>query len=288
MSEKSFCLIGHPLGHTMSPFIHEQLFASSGVKGHYGVMDIAPDRFDFSLASLMSMDGFNITIPYKQRIIQAVNRLDRSAKLCGAVNTVSCGRESVGYNTDMYGFIGALEHAGISLCDKILICGAGGAARAVAFAAALSRCELLIAVRRGSEEKGELLCREIAEKLPDTHAKAILHDDIDSIDGHFSLAVNATPVGMYPHVGASVLTEDQILRCNAVYDLIYNPRKTELIKIAEKHGIKCDSGMSMLVMQAAKSHEIWYGAKFDNDTIAQITADAEDEMQRIFAGGGAE
>ncbi len=288
MSEKVFCLIGHPLGHTMSPFIHEQLFAASGTNGRYGVTDIDPDRFDSSLASLMRIDGFNITIPYKQRIIQAVDRLDRSAKLCGAVNTVSCGSEAVGYNTDMYGFIGALEHAEISLCGRILVCGAGGAARAVAFAAALSKCELLIAVRRGSEEKAELLCREISEKLPDARAKAILYDDIDSIDGRFSLAVNATPVGMYPHVSTSVLTEEQILRCDAVYDLIYNPRKTELIKIAEKHGIKCDSGMSMLVMQAAKAHEIWYGAKFDNGTIAQITADAEDEMQRIFAVGGAE
>ena len=90
---------------------------------------------------------------------------------------------------------------------------------------------------------------------------------------------------MYPKTGVSVLTEEQIKRCKAVYDLVYNPRETELIRIARKNGIKCDSGMSMLVIQAAKAHEIWYNAKFTDEQIGEIIDAATKETERIFMGG---
>ncbi len=282
MKTLSLCVIGHPIGHTMSPFIHTQLFNTSGVSAEYTAKEITPNNLNYDFKSLKLLDGFNATIPFKQQIIPLLDRLDESALLCGAVNTVYTNGETVGYNTDMHGFEGAIKHAGISLSGDVLICGTGGAARAVAFSAAMAECNITIAVRQGSEAAANALCDDVRAKIIGAELKITHYEDICN---KYDLAINATPVGMYPNVGKSVLTEEQICRCGAVYDLIYNPEQTELLRIARKHGIKCDSGMSMLVMQAAKAHEIWYGATFSNEQINQIIADAAAETKRIFAGG---
>lgn len=280
MKSNNFCVIGHPLGHTMSPFIHSKLFELSGKGAEYSARDIEPDTLGEAFDELKNLVGFNVTIPFKQQIIPLLDRLDGSAELCGAVNTVCTGDENVGYNTDMGGFEGALKRAGIPLSGKVLLCGAGGAARAVSYCALKAGCELTLAVidRKQAEE----LCADISAKFGGYRPEIVGYDEIKE---SYDLAVNATPVGMYPKTGVSVLTEEQIKRCNAVYDLVYNPRETELIRIARKNGIKCDSGMSMLVIQAAKAHEIWYNAKFTDEQIGEIIDAATKETERIFMGG---
>ncbi len=279
MEKKSYCVIGHPIGHTMSPFIHKRLFDISGLSADYTAMDIAPESLDLTSNGLAGLDGFNVTIPHKQAVIPLIDRLDNSALTCGAVNVVSLGKESVGYNTDGDGFIGAIDRAGMRLGGRTLICGAGGAARAVALSAAAAGGSLTIAVRDGGQEKAKKLCEQIKGTFPKAQIEITT---FEKIDGKYDLAVNATPVGMYPNVGKSVLSEEQIDRCDAIYDLVYNPEETEFIKIGRRLGKKCDSGMSMLVLQAAKAHEIWYGASFEKKQIDHIIADAKAELRRIF------
>lgn len=283
MKNERYCVIGHPIGHTMSPFIHKRLFEISGICAEYTSRDVNPDNIANDFAELKKLRGFNVTIPHKQAIIPLLDRLDKSATLCGAVNTVFTNGESVGYNTDMDGFTGALERAGIALCGRVLLCGTGGAARAVAFSAAKAGCEIEAAVQNGFENTAEALKNDILAKIGDAKLKIIHYD---KISGEYDLAVNATPVGMYPNTNAAILSEEQIKNCKAIYDLVYNPRETLLLSTARKSGIKCDGGMSMLVLQAAKAHEIWYGAKFDREQISRIIDDATEETKRMFEGGG--
>lgn len=282
MDNKRYSVIGHPIGHTMSPFIHKRLFEINGICAEYSKLDIAPEKLNEEFTSLCQLNGFNVTIPHKQSIIPLLDELDASAKLCGAVNTVLVGEKVVGYNTDKYGFTTALTRAGIGLSGNILICGIGGASRAVGFAAAEKGCKITFGIRKGSEDKAKALCDEINARFGGIETEIASYDEID---GEYDLAVNATPVGMYPNTEKSVLSEEQICRCKAVYDLIYNPEETEFLRLAKKNGIKCDGGMSMLVLQAAKAHEIWYGAKFDDKQIDRIIEDASNELKVIFKGG---
>lgn len=282
MSNKKYSVIGHPIGHTMSPFIHGRLFQISGVNAEYTKSDIAPEELKEEFGNLSLLNGFNVTIPHKQAIIPLLDELDKSAELCGAVNTVAIGEKATGYNTDKYGFMTALSRANISLSGNVLICGIGGASRAVAFAAAEKGCKMTFGIRKGSEDKAKALCDEIHTHFSEIEIEIISYDEIS---GEYDLAVNATPVGMYPNTEKSVLTEEQICRCKAVYDLIYNPEETEFLRLARKNGIKSDGGMSMLVLQAAKAHEIWYGAKFDDRQIDRIIKDASSELSVVFKGG---
>ena len=282
MDNKRYSVVGHPIGHTMSPFIHQRLFEINGISAEYSKLDIAPEKLNAEFESLCRLNGFNVTIPHKQSIIPLLDGLDQSAKLCGAVNTVSVGERVIGYNTDKYGFETALLRAEIDLSGKVLICGIGGASRAVAFAAAEKGCTITFGIRKGSEDKARVLCDEIHSRFNEIETETVSYDEID---GEYDLAVNATPVGMYPNTEASILTEVQICRCKAVYDLIYNPEETEFLRLAKKNGIKCDGGMSMLVLQAAKAHEIWYGAKFENKQIDRIIEAASNQLNIIFKGG---
>ncbi len=271
-----FAVIGHPIGHTMSPFIHNRLFELSGKTVTYYKYDIDPvDLAEQYRLTLNNLDGFNITIPHKQAIIPLLKNLDESAKIYGAVNCVD--KNGIGYNTDAFGFCTAINKKGIYLEGKVLLLGSGGAARTVAYEAVKAGGDLTVAARGIS---GFTLKDEIAEKL----GKQIKVITFDEVNGGYDLVVNATPVGMYPNTNASPLSEGQLCGCKALFDAIYNPRKTRLIEFAEGHNMKIAEGMAMLVWQAVKAHEIWYGATFNDDDINRLIDDANNEMTVLFGG----
>ncbi len=276
MSIKKFALTGHPLGHTMSPFIHERLFELSGVKGEYAVCDALPEEFEATYNThLIGLDGFNITIPYKQTVIPLLDRLDGDAAFYGAVNCVACGEKSVGYNTDAYGFCAALEGAGIPLEGNVLVLGNGGAARTVAFEAARRGCRVSIASRG---EKGELLAKEIERRL----GCEIEVLRFTQVGGGYDLVVNATPVGMFPNIDDCIINKEQLIGSKALMDLIYNPQRTKLVQYALELGMKVAQGMDMLVWQAARAHEIWYNASFDRERVNEVISLANAYMERHF------
>lgn len=276
---RQFTVIGHPLGHTMSPFIHDALFRLSGRPADYGAMDIPPQALAEKYKDLRRMDGFNVTIPHKQAIIPLLDSLDESAARYGAVNVVDCGEKAVGYNTDAYGFLMALQTNRISLGGHTLLCGCGGAARTIAYEALLAGGPLTIAVRESDLPAADSLRRELEAAIP---GAAVSVRRLDQAGGAYDLLVNATPVGMYPHVDAMVVTREQLAGCKAVFDAVYNPRQTMLLQEAAALGIPAAGGMPMLVWQAVRAHEIWDGVSYDAGDMERLVDASYAEMERLF------
>lgn len=280
MSAEKFAVIGHPMGHTMSPFIHAELFALTGRSFEYGVLDIPPAELPAQyVTDLRPIAGYNITIPHKQSIIPLLDQLDESAARYGAVNCVANGEQAVGYNTDAYGFLKALETAGIELHGHVLICGCGGVARTMAYECLLAGCSVTFAVLESVLPDAEKLADELRGKVEGCDIRIRVNDDTTE---DCDLFINASPVGMYPKVDAMPVSEAQLKRTGSVFDAVYNPRKTRLIETAEKLGIPHGEGMAMLVWQAARAHEIWYGAEFTTAQMDTIIAASYDEMERLF------
>lgn len=278
MSKQKYAVIGHPIGHTMSPFIHKRLFELAGVDAEYTKLDIAPENLgDEFKKTLSQLDGYNITIPHKQNIIQYLDKIDPKAEMYGSVNTVANrGGVSTGYTTDPDGFLKALEAAGIELGGRIMILGCGGVARTMAYEIALKGLEFEFAVRAEDVGKAGLLCIDITKKIPDAKVSFGL---MTQIIGNVDVLINATPVGMYPNSNEQPIHNCAIGRCGSVFDAIYNPLETALVKRAKANGSKAVGGMSMLVWQAAVAQEKWHGKTFDTADIDKLCADAANELR---------
>lgn len=282
MRKKRFVVIGHPILHSMSPFIHDRLFALSGSDAEYSVLDVDSQELPRRIKQLQELDGFNITIPHKTAIIPYLDKLDKKAALYGSVNTVKRDGDALtGYTTDPDGFLMALKAAKIPLKGRVVVLGAGGVSRTIAFEAALAGCQTVIAVRPSGLLKAAQLAGEIFSNVTAAQIETCL---IDRLSGNFSLLVNGTPVGMYPSVGAMPVSTALLSRCGAVYDAVYNPDETELVKAARANGSAACGGMSMLVWQAAAAHKIWENAEYRAEDIEELCRDAVMEMNRIFKG----
>lgn len=291
MKTQKAAVIGHPIGHTMSPFIQERLFRLSGIPMEYQVLDV-PD-LAAALPELRKLDCFNITIPHKTGIIPYLDGICDSAKLCGSVNTVKVTNgKFYGYTTDGAGAAVSLAIHGLSFKGRVLILGHGGAARAIAFQAATQQRDFDIAIvhREGSYEKAMELAGSLADFARGRGDKSFrvavmsyreLEDDRES---RWDLLVNATSVGMFPKAEACPVGGEVIARCGAVFDAVYNPGETLLLKKAKGLGIKTVPGMGMLVCQAAYSHRIWYDTEFKNEDLLRLIADAQTELDRKFGG----
>ena len=278
MSTQHFAVIGHPIGHTMSPFIHKRLFEIAGVDADYTKIDVALESLGEKFKNTLSkLDGFNVTIPHKQNIIQYLDEIDEKAEMYGSVNTVSVkDGKSKGYTTDPDGFVKALEAAGIELDGRIMILGCGGVARTMAYEIAKKGLEFEFAVRPQDVGKAGLLCLDITRKIPDTKVSFGL---MTQIIGTVDVLINATPVGMYPNADEQPIHNCAIGRCGAVFDAVYNPLETVLVKRAKANGSKAVGGMSMLVWQAAVAQEIWHGKSFDKEDIDKLCVEAANKLK---------
>ena len=277
MSKKKYAVIGHPIGHTMSPFIHKRLFELAGVDAEYTKLDIAPEMLSEEYKSVLSkLDGYNITIPHKQNIIPLIDEIDSKAKMYGSVNTVANNNGiAKGYTTDPDGFLKALESENIVIDGRVVIVGCGGVARTMAYEVVLKNKPILFAVRYESKARAEYLCNEIREAVKGAEVSYCF---ISELSGDIDLLVNATPLGMYPNIETQPVTDEVIAKCANVYDAVYNPLETRLIQKAKANGAKAIGGMSMLVWQAAVAQEKWNGTSFDTDDIAKLCIDAKNEL----------
>lgn len=274
----SFGLVGTPLGHSLSPFIHECLFSLMGIKAVYSLYETKPDSLEaFYNLTLTKLSGFNVTIPFKQRIIPLLDTLSPRAELFGSVNTVLCDNgKAEGYNTDCSGFLRALDGAGIELGGKVLILGSGGVSRMFAFESLSTGCEVTVAQRSSSLEKGMALKAEIGEKL----GKHIEVKPLEQVNESYNLIINGTPAGMFPNVDESPLKRETVALSNAVFDAVYNPGETLLLKYAREEGLKYVNGLPMLVWQAAAAEEIWHQTRFEKEDINRIIAATEKELEK--------
>ena len=273
-------LIGHPLGHSMSPLIHEKLFALSGITNYtYELIDIAPENLESSLDMLKELKGFNITIPHKTAVIPMTNKLGESALRYNSVNCIANDNGILtGYNTDCDGFLRSAEL--LPLGGKVLLLGCGGVGRMIAIESALHGAELTIAVIPQDVKMAQLVMAEILAKCSDASVKICL---VSEISGKFDLLINATPVGMYPKIDACAVSDEIIENCLSFFDVIYNPTETLLMKKARALGRTAIGGAAMLVYQAVKAHELWYGGEFNAEDISSIIKAVEDEVNKMNA-----
>lgn len=277
MNTKKYAVIGHPIGHSLSPFIHEKLFELDNVDASYVALDVGNLDTDYE-ETLKTLDGYNVTIPHKQNIISKLDVISEKAKLSNSVNTVKNGDKSYGYTTDGYGFVAAVSAKCNGTIPKdILIFGCGGAARAISFECMLSGCVVSFAVREADLEMCYALRDEISSKL-NISCDVFSTDNIPK-DKTFSLLVNATPVGMYPNIEGCIISDDIIKNSDAVFDAVYNPLETVLLKKAKQYGKNAIGSIEMLVYQAAKAHEIWVGARYNDEDLQRICRQTEDKLK---------
>ena len=271
---KKYTLIGHPLGHSMSPLIHEQLFKLKNREGVYDLTDIEPEKLSDSRNFFETLCGFNVTIPHKINVIPLIDELAESAKRYNSVNCVANKNgKLIGYNTDCDGFLTAT--ADFPLNKKVLLVGCGGVGRMMAIEIVLHGGTLTIGIIPEAKEAAETLKAEILALKPDASVEIGL---ISQIKGSFDVIVNASPVGMFPKTDACPVSDELIGGCTHVFDAVYNPVKTQLISKAEKLGKTAIGGASMLVCQAVKAHEIWDGDFYSAEEINQIIKAVEDTI----------
>ncbi len=282
MSERKFAVIGHPIGHTMSPFIHRRLFDLAHTQGVYDIIDVAPEEFAVKIKALNELAGYNVTIPNKQVIIPFLDHLDPKAELYGSVNTVRNGEIREGFTTDPDGFLKALKANNIPFEGDVVIIGCGGVARTFVYEAALAGCKITIAVRPDDVQIRDALSKDVETKLKKADINTCLISDLTDLALCPDLLVNATPVGMYPKTDAMPVPVKVVDRCRCVFDAVYNPLETKLIQAAKANGAAAAGGMTMLVWQAVVSHEIWDSSVYNNDDINQLIEDAAKEQTKLF------
>lgn len=236
-----YSLIGRGIGYTLSPFIHNYVFRRTGVNAVYMAFDLSEEVFERAVPGLLELcEGVNVTIPYKERVIPYLDRLDETASRVGAVNTVY---RRTGYNTD-YEAVKSLiiERIGRLGGLECLVVGAGGAAKASSFALGDLGCRISIVNR--TRKRAE----ELVERLRNTGIEARV---VDTCSGVYDIVVNATP----DPSGPASTCSPSIL----AIDLVYRPVKTELIKRSIERGLRYITGVEILVRQALLAQGIWSG-----------------------------
>jgi 3-dehydroquinate dehydratase/shikimate dehydrogenase len=244
-------VIGDPVGHSLSPLMHNAGFEARQMNAVY-LPFLVRDLRDFLAAiAPLGIAGFSVTLPHKERILRYLDDCDPLARAIGAVNTVVIrgGGELYGYNTDYVGVLRALERWVALRGSRVLLYGAGGAARAVAFALAQGGTVVCVCARRPGRARA--LARAVGGEV--VKRERLRGEFFDAI-------VNATPVGMHPRASRSPL-EAAELNCRVVMDLVYRPRKTKLLQLAERRGIETISGVEMFLAQGTAQWEIWTGER---------------------------
>lgn len=280
---QAYTLIGNPLGHSMSPFIHERLFALSGVEAQYSLTAIPSEALAARAGALRELCGYNITIPHKVDIIPHLDALDETAQRYHSVNCVANKDGSaVGYNTDCVGFLRSVE--GMPLDGRVLLIGCGGVGRMMAIEAGLhGASELVLMVLPTDQQLAENLREELSAIAPETTVTIVLTgSDKDGALGNFDVLMNACPVGMYPKTSACPISEEQLALCGHVFDVIYNPTETMLIRRAKAMGKPAVGGAAMLVWQAVRAHEIWDNDTYTIEEVQSIIRELEETVNRDF------
>jgi shikimate dehydrogenase len=276
-------LTGFPLAHSLSPRLHQAALDHYVFSGSYSLFPIqsGPDA-ESQLRALCdkvrdnSLSGFNVTIPHKQAILSCVDEVTREAGLIGAVNTVYFKNGKViGDNTDAGGFLNDLENLiDLATPKSALVLGAGGAARAVVFGLVNNGWKVYLAARRihQAEELGESF--ESITQNGQIVPLALNEGSLRTVSGICDLIVNATPAGMSPNVDICAWLEEIEFPEQAVlYDLIYNPSETYLMKRAAVQKVRCRNGMGMLIEQAALAFEKWTGQVVDRQVMWHSISD---------------
>ncbi len=259
-------LIGHPVEHSFSPPMHNAAFEKLNMDYAYVAFDVNPCDLESAIngAEALNIKGFNVTIPHKIEVMKYLDEIDEIAQLIGAVNTIDF-KNLKGYNTDGIGAVKAIEEVTSIKNKNVLIAGAGGASRAISFYIAKYGASNLKILNR-NVEKAQKLANDVSNSglIDNVGSDSINNMDLSDVD----ILINTTPVGMHPNIDdvpiaqACDMHEDLV-----VFDAVYNPNETGLLKEAIKADAKPVYGIKMLLYQGAESFEIWTGKKAPIDVM---------------------
>jgi shikimate dehydrogenase len=273
-------IIGYPLGHSMSPAIHNAAYKAMGLDLTFEAWSTPPANVPSAVARVREAEmlGMNVTVPHKQAVMPLLDAVDTTASAIGAVNTIvkQDGR-LVGYNTDRYGFIRSLREAGCEPSGKhVVILGYGGSERAVAYGLAEAGAASISIAGRRPEGIAEAV-EQLETTTPRPLAIGALYNDesLAMICARADLIVNCTPVGMrHTETEGTSPLPAQLLRPGIwVSDLIYNPLETELLRLAREADAHALNGLDMLVYQAAEAIRLWTGREAPVDIMKQAALD---------------
>lgn len=261
---KTLGIFGYPISHTLSPAMHNAVIKALGLDMVYLPFEVKPSSLKEAINGIKSLGiiGVNITIPHKEAVIRFLDDISEEARLVGAVNTiVNKDRKLVGHNTDGSGYIASLkEELGFNPKSKrIIIIGAGGAARGILVALAIKKPKAITVANR-TLSRAVSLIKTFKEKFSDTKFEAIGIDDkmLKMSFNSADLLVNTTSVGMKQSKALKIPLET-LPKVAIVSDIIYNPLETALLKKAAKLGLATHSGLGMLIHQGARSFKLWTG-----------------------------
>ncbi|MHA1669981.1 MAG: shikimate dehydrogenase [Promethearchaeota archaeon] len=254
------CIFGHPIEHSMSPIMHNVAFKDLGLNYLYVAIDIAPNNLKqaFDVMRALDIKGANITVPHKETTLKFVDEISPLASRIGAINTIKNenGR-LIGRNTDASGAKRALKEANIDLIGKdIMIIGAGGAARALAHSF-IEEAKKLVIINR-TPKRGKALVTELSKEYhKDVLYKKFKNNTIKEMLPSIDILVNSTTIGMFPNVLLSPIPKNYLHEDLTVFDIIYNPLETQLMKYASEKGCRVLGGLDMLIYQGVLSFEWW-------------------------------
>ena len=276
-------VIGCPIEHTFSPAIHNTMAKTLNKDMIYEAFRVEKDNLESAIKGAYSLGikGLNVTVPHKVEVMKCLCDIDKRAKVIGAVNTVKYTENGyVGYNTDIIGVYYAIKNKGFDVKGKtVLLLGAGGAGNACGVMAADNGAKMLYIANR-TVSKADKLAESIRAEYPDTEIKTLSIDDIYDIP-NVDIVLNATVIGFGENKGLSPIKDTGFYRAKGVemvFDAIYSPWETQLLKDCRKEGITGINGFDMLVYQAVAAEEIW----FDEEIDPQLTEKARKELSDFY------
>lgn len=274
-------IIGYPIHHSMSPKMHNSAFKELGLDYRYEAAQVEPSHLASFLNNVMKrpdVQGGSVTIPHKIAVMDGLDVIDREAAEIGAVNTiVNVNGTLKGYNTDGLGALRALKESMGDLSDKrAALLGAGGAARAVAYRVVQEAAAVTILNRtfKRAAELAEYLREKSTKHNVEVSAYPLDDAHLTRVVGETDLLINATPVGMYPNVDETPVPKHILHSQLMVFDLVYNPLRTRLLKEAEEEGARILGGVEMLVYQGAEAFRLWTGREAPVDLMLLVVKEA--------------
>lgn len=283
-------LIGNPVAHTQSPMIQNYMAQVTGANLVYLPFPVAQGNLEAAVRGALAMDflGLNVTIPYKSDVIAYLAQIDPLAERIGAVNTlVRCEGGYKGYNTDMPGLYRAMQQEGVDIAGReVVILGAGGVARAVAVML-LDKGAAGVYILNRTVDRAQTVADEVNQMAGRSFAKAYALADYERIPGEGWLVMQATSVGMHPHVEDVVIEDQEFYRRVEIgYDLIFNPYETRFMELIEAAGGRAYNGARMLVYQGIIAFELWTGVSIGQDLADELCRRMALALGQQQAAGG--
>lgn len=273
-------LIGNPVEHTLSPMIHNTLAQRLGHNMAYVPFSVGQGRLAEAIAGAFALNllGLNVTVPYKSEVIPSLREIDELARNIGAVNTLVRTADGYkGYNTDMEGLYRAMTSEGIRIAgEQVILLGAGGAARAVAYLCAVKGAERVYMLNR-TWDKVRSVASEVNHAVGRDVVVPMLLAEYSEMPAGKYLAIQGTSVGLAPHVEDVVIADEAFYeKIHTGFDLIYSPWETKFMKMTKAHGGRAYNGLKMLLYQGVIAYELW-----NNVTVPE--ADAQMVYEKLKA-----